>query len=228
MSVAAVDQAQIESAGVAPGTDTTGRLPHPGELAALGTVLCLHRARSGGELGGWAEAVSAAWHGEVESDGLRESLSFRNPQGQCCWRLYLLPDSDFLAWDRITRCLPRDVHAADHASLGMRLWQRLGERLSGDFWRASALRLHVLPLHPGSGQREPLVLAASLARLSSLGARTARRIAHWEGAELEGSNDECCCRQAARSAQPRSRRTPAHDPTRSGERLRHRQVDHWR
>ena len=32
-------------------------LPHPRQLAELGTVLCMHRPRQDGELAGWMRAV---------------------------------------------------------------------------------------------------------------------------------------------------------------------------
>jgi hypothetical protein len=189
-----VDTATVERPRSRPayGRQAAGGLPQARELAALGTVLCLHRARSGSALGGWAEAVDAAWHGAVESDGLRESLSFRNRHGQCCWRLYLLPDSDFLAWERLAGRLPReDCSADDRDALGLRLWRRLGERLSGDFWRAGVLRLRALPAQSRRDRAGPWVLAASLAEVSLAGMRVARRIAHREGAALDGAIDGC-------------------------------------
>ena len=76
-------------------------LPHPRQLAELGTVLCMHRPRQGGELAGWMRAVRAESDAGMDSDGLYESLAFFDGQGQCCWRLFLLPDSDFLAWDTL-------------------------------------------------------------------------------------------------------------------------------
>lgn len=72
--------------------------PTPAQLATLGTVLCLYHA-DGNELGGWRQAVRVHACQGVDSEGLRESLCFLDGRGRCVWRLYLLPDSDFLAWD---------------------------------------------------------------------------------------------------------------------------------
>ena len=166
--------------------------PQPRQLAALGTVLCLYRPQHGSELSGWAQAVRVEARIGVESDGLRESLVFFDREGRCCWHLWLLPDSDFVAWDRLAASLPNRDTDASQAGIGERLWQRLARRLTGESWRACALRLHALP--------QPLaapLLAASLAPLSVLGATTARDIARAEGAEMEHLSDDCCCAQAA-------------------------------
>lgn len=166
--------------------------PQPRQLAALGTVLCLYRPQYGSELSGWAQAVRVEARIGVESDGLRESLMFFDREGRCCWHLWLLPDSDFVAWDRLAASLPNHDACALQAGIGERLWQRLARRLTGENWRACALRLHALP--------QPLatpLLAASLAPLSVLGAATARDIARAEGAEMEHLSDDCCCAQAA-------------------------------
>lgn len=176
-------------------------LPSPHRLAALGPLLCLYRAHAGGELGGWAQAVRAAACSGIDSDGLHESLLFFDRDDRCCWRLYLLPDSDFLAWERLASGLPAH-HAGDAAGsgIGERLWQRLAGRLRGDGWLGSALRLHALPIAPGFALHSPPLLAASVATLSPLGAGVARRIALGEGADDTALADDCCCRQAALAA----------------------------
>ena len=71
-------------------------LPHPHELAALGAVLCLYRIQAGSELDGWSQAARVSSDSALDSDGLCESLQFFDRDGLCCWRLYLLPDTDFL------------------------------------------------------------------------------------------------------------------------------------
>ncbi|WP_258223403.1 Hemin transport protein, partial [Stenotrophomonas sp. HMWF023] len=115
--------------------------PAPEQLAALGTVLCLYHA-DGNELGGWRQAVSVHACQGVDSEGLRESLCFLDARGRCVWRLYLLPDSDFLAWDRLVATLPPGPsHDAD-GSVGERLWRRLAGHLGGQRWRLCTLRLH--------------------------------------------------------------------------------------
>jgi hypothetical protein len=167
-------------------------LPKPHQLAALGTVLCLYRAQQGGELSGWNQAVRAQIQAGVESDGLRESLLFFDQEGRCCWRLCLLPDSDFLAWDQLSQRLPGSQAAPSAApGVGERLWHRLARRLTGEQWRACPVRLHAL----GRGEGES-VLAASLTTVSVLGASTTREIVRAEGAEL-AAWDDCCCAQAA-------------------------------
>jgi hypothetical protein len=171
------------------------RLPEPRLLAALGTVLCLYRPQYGGELAGWAQAVHAEVRAGVDSDGLRESLLFFDGEGRCCWRLYLLPDSDFLAWDRLLATLPLCRETPNGSGIGERLWRRLAGRLRGEQWNASALRLHLLPAFGA-----PRTLAASPISVSPLGAAIARRIAQAEGAEGDVPVDDCCCAGAAARA----------------------------
>ena len=156
------------------------QLPSPAQLAGLGTVLCLYRPESS-ELGGWQHAMSAHACQGMDSEGIRESLCFSDARGRCCWRLYLLPDSDFLAWDRLVSAYPARPEPAFEGGVAERLWRRLANRLGSEAWRMCALRLQV-----GEGNR----LAASLAPLSTLGAAAARRIARVEGAEGELWTDD--------------------------------------
>ncbi|PZQ20518.1 MAG: Hemin transport protein [Stenotrophomonas acidaminiphila] len=153
--------------------------PAAAQLAALGPVLCLYRTQQGSELAGWQQAVRVEAHTGVDSDGLDERLLFFDAQGRCCWRLCLLPDSDFVAWDRLVASLPAGSDG-EVAGLADRLWQRLAGRLLGGQWRACALQLHAVP-RPASLP----VLAASLSLMSPLGIATAQRIAQAEGADLE-------------------------------------------
>ncbi|MNV11994.1 hypothetical protein D3C71_1025810 [compost metagenome] len=169
-----------------------GCLPTARQLASLGTVLCLYRPESS-ELGGWKHAVSAHACQGMDSEGIRESLCFVDARGRCCWRLYLLPDSDFLAWDRLVSAFPARPEPVNDAGVAERLWRRLAVRLGNDAWRMCALRLQV-------GERREL--AASLASLSALGASTARRIGNVEGAEGELWGDDGCCATAARRSGP--------------------------
>ncbi|MCF7749510.1 hypothetical protein KQ945_02035 [Bacillus subtilis subsp. subtilis] len=169
-----------------------GCLPTARQLAALGTVLCLYRPQSS-ELGGWKHAVSAHACQGMDSEGIRESLCFADARGRCCWRLYLLPDSDFLAWDRLVSAFPARPEPSNDGGVAERLWRRLATRLGAEPWRMCALRLHAAE---GQG------LSASLASLSALGATAARRIAHVEGADGELWIDDCCCASAARLAAP--------------------------
>lgn len=174
------------------------RLPTPRQLAQLGVVLCLYRLQAGGELAGWSQAVRAEADVAVDSDGMQESLLFYDRDGRCCWRLYLLPDSDFLSWERLAASLP--MHAEAHAGgIAERLLRRLAGNVGGR-WTGSILRLHELRSGPGFGLVPPSVLAASLASVSSLGATLARRIAQRQGADSDALADECCCERAARIA----------------------------
>ena len=154
--------------------------PAATQLAALGPVLCLYRVEHSSELAGWQHAVRVEVRTGVGSDGLDERLLFFDAQGRCCWRLCLLPDSDFVAWDRLAASLPvgRDT---DAGGLAERLWRRLSGCLLGGQWRACVLHLHAV-----SQPAALPVLAVSLPSMSALGTATAQRIAQAEGAHLEG------------------------------------------
>lgn len=173
-------------------------LPHPHEFAALGAALCLYRTHAGSELDGWSQAVRVSSSSTLDSDGLCESLQFFDRDGVCCWRLYLLPDTDFLAWERLLAGLPVQ-HPPEHApSIRERLWRRVARRLGGPAWRANVLRFHAPPAGPGfAGQS---LLAASLPRLSACGAQVARRIVRREGVDDAGLIEDPCCRHATRHA----------------------------
>lgn len=174
-------------------------MPSVAGLASLGTVLCVYRSRYGGELGGWAAAVSAeSWCG-IDSDGWHECLQFRDHSGHCCWRLYLLPDSDFFAWEQLTAQLPRgETQPSPGDGIATRLWRRMASRVGGERWLASVLRLHTMPQI--SLPASMPVLAASLAPVSVFGADVVRRIARIEGIDSGGPLDDCCCRQFAVTA----------------------------
>lgn len=174
-----------------PAAARAGGLPRPQQLAALGAVLCLHRAEQGSELTGWAQAVRVETRTGLDSDGLREALHFYDLDGRCCWQIHLLPDSDFFAWERLLSQLPDESGAESGAGVGERLWRRLAGRLRGGHWRATSLRLHAL-VSEGDA-----TLAASPALLSTLGASTARSIAREEAAEADALSDGCCCVRSA-------------------------------
>lgn len=167
-------------------------LPPPWQLAELGTVLCMYRPQDGGELMGWTRAVRVESDAAMDSDGLYESLVFLDRRGECCWRLFLLPDSDFAAWDGLVARLPEHRHETSARGMAERLWRRVAGRLAGNEWRLCALRLHALA--PGDGLS---LLVASPAVVSPLGVATARRVARQEGADGELRMDDCCCAQAA-------------------------------
>lgn len=189
-------------------------LPQPQQLASLGTLLCLFRPQHGSELSGWTQAVRVETCAGMDSDGLRESLSFFSADGRCCWRLYLLPESDFLAWDRLQARLPCSSESEPACALAERLWKRLAGRLFGDGWRASIVRLHAL----AEGGARP-VLASSLAPVSPFGLSVARRIAQAEGTEGDVSVDDCCCARSALHARQLTTAASPHTQTMSLVRL---------
>lgn len=163
-------------------------VPLPQQLAALGTVLCLYRPHQRNGLAGWVQAVRVEARTGMDSDGLRESLVFFDAQDRCCWRLYLLPDSDFLAWDRLLASLFCHEEVEPSSGVGERLWRRLAGRLRGEQWQARIVHLRSFAA--------TLSAASLLARqpaVSSLGADIARRIAQAEGASIVARADDCCC-----------------------------------
>lgn len=163
-------------------------VPGPQQLAALGTVLCLFRPHQRNELAGWAQAVRVEARTGMDSDGLRESLVFFDAQGRCCWRLYLLPDSDFLAWDRLLDCLRCREEVEASSGVGERLWRRLAGRLRGEQWQARIVRLRAIP----ATASRPILLARETT-VSPLGAGTAQRIARAEGASIALHSGACRC-----------------------------------
>lgn len=168
-------------------------LPHPQQLAALGAVLCLYRMQRGGELSGWQQAQSASCERVLDSEGLRESVRFHDRDGRCCWQLFLLPDTDFLAWEQMVAHLPA-ARTTDAGSISERLWRRVANRLGGPGWQVNVLRFHALAAGPGFAGRS--LLAASLPKLSNCGADMARRIARAAGIDCNDVLDDCCCRQS--------------------------------
>lgn len=176
----------------------------PQRLAALGVVLCLYRARTA-ELDGWRRAVRVEARTALHAGGLDESLQFLDRGGRCCWRLFLLPDSDFLAWDALAATLPPAAPAG--GGVAERLWRRFACGVSGAAWHCSALRLAVAS-GDGAGGR----LTASLATLSTLGAEVAQRIARSEGVDAGRLDDRrravAVVKAAARTGAPAARRDP--------------------
>ncbi|MCC7249603.1 MAG: Hemin transport protein [Lysobacter sp.] len=156
-------------------------MPSMEDLATLGPVLCVFCERYGGELGGWLQAASAYARCGIETDGWYECLSFRDRENRDCWRLYLLPESDFFAWDRVRDRLPRGERFDPFAKTDRKegsasmLWRRSRNCETPVRWGASVLRLHAL--RPA----DHAVLAASPWRVSSLGGDIVRRVMRIEG-----------------------------------------------
>ncbi|KAB7769037.1 hypothetical protein [Xanthomonas maliensis] len=165
-------------------------LPRPAQLAALGAVLCLYRPALGDPAAGWRQAFTAATQRVLDSDGVHESLWFFDAQGQPCWRLCLLPDSDFLQWDRLLARLPELTAERLPDGVGERLWRRLAGRVRGDTWRATAVRLRQTQDRAQSLSLDPV-------GVSPLGAEISARIARLEGIDGHVAIDDCCCARAA-------------------------------
>lgn len=136
-------------------------------LAALGPLLCLHAPGEPHLLSGWRRARTLCAQVRLDSDGPHEALHFFDDDGVDCWRLHLLPDSDFHVWERLLATLPVQV---DGEVAGRRTWRT--KRSALPHWQACALRLHAVS-EPGGG----VGLAAADVRLSPLGRACAQRIA---------------------------------------------------
>ncbi|MBN8480905.1 MAG: hypothetical protein J0L88_04865 [Xanthomonadales bacterium] len=119
-----------------------------------------------------------AWS-SVTPQGPREWLSLHHASGDVAARLYLLPDSDLLAWDHMTAALglaPAEAAPAEaplHASFLRRALARFGHR-----WQARLLAFDLKPLPwlHALGAKAPL-------RISLLGLDLARTIVNDENAE---------------------------------------------
>lgn len=142
-------------------------------LVALGPLLCLHHAADPHLLSGWRRAHRLVAQVQLDSDGPCEALRFYDAAGQCCWRLHLLPDSDFHAWELLLSRLPVLPETNGRAALALPAMRGLRAR-----WRASALRLHAVA---GNGIAAPARLAATDVLLSPLGQACAHRIARESG-----------------------------------------------
>jgi hypothetical protein len=157
--------------------DRKGRRPveAPATIGSRGLLLLDHPA-----LTVLARCLCASAHVQVTSHGPREWLSFRDADGNALAKLYLLPDTDYLAWDEMVaamRFAPPVKEPAD--------WQahtaflRLAFARLGTAWQARLVTFEHrrLPWLHTLGARAPL-------KLSLLGVEIARLIAASENAEL--------------------------------------------
>jgi len=128
-----------------------------------------------------ARCASLVAHTAVTSMGPREWLCFRDSEGTTQAKLFLLPDTDYLAWDEMTAA----CRLATTPVAAPQRWTAHGAFLRGAFarvgapWRARvvAFELRRLPWLRALGARSPL-------RVSLLGFELARAIARDETAEL--------------------------------------------
>ncbi|MFA5591434.1 MAG: hypothetical protein WDA70_12130 [Lysobacteraceae bacterium] len=110
----------------------------------------------------------------VDSHGPRESLHFLGAGGWPLASIWLLPDSDFLAWERLLEHLP-DTPTADVA-----WWQELPHHAPRGCARVRRFSSTRLGDHA-------LIDAAPAAHLSHIGRKRARQIAAVAGARLDES-----------------------------------------
>lgn len=150
----------------------------PELLASLGPLLCLHRVSDAHVLSGYSAARSVHACVTLDSEGPCEALLFFDASRRPCWRLYLLPDSDYLAWERAVACLARTTGRETGRPVfgsGLAPVRRL---LRNPLWHACPLRLHAV-----SATISRRRLAASEVTLSEAGWQAAQRIARSEGAD---------------------------------------------
>ena len=153
------------------------RRPAP-RLAASGThgvLLVEHPA-----LSALTRSAAVTAHCAVTPNGPREWLCFHDAAGATRAKLYLLPDTDYLAWDEMTaasRIAPPARPAQPWQAHGAFLRGALARLGSG--WRARVLTFELkrMPWLRTLAARPPL-------RISLFGFEIARSIASDEGAEL--------------------------------------------
>lgn len=142
---------------------------------ARGVVLLDHPS-----LDALAQCVDSRAHHAVTPRGPREWWSFNGRSGEPLAKMFLLPDTDYLAWDEMTaacRVTPSSEAPTHWNAHGVFLRGALA-RLS-HAWRARLLvfELRRLPWLRTLDARAPL-------RISLLGLELARAIARDEGAEI--------------------------------------------
>lgn len=165
--------------GVTPSAARDPLIPcTPSLLASLGPVLCLRRLDDANALTGHSAARRVRAWVCLTAEGPCEALLFFDALHRPCWRLYLLPDSDCLAWERAVSGLEHMSAPASPCRANDGWHAPVRRLLRNPVWHACPLRLHAVP---GADSRTRL--AASDATLSETGWRAAQRIARAEGAE---------------------------------------------
>lgn len=165
-------------------------------LADLGVVLYVYAQRDSRtwlapqapwparrELVGLVAAERVVASVAVDSDGPHECLRFLDDAGDTLASLWLLPDSDFLAWETLLAALPGDAIARD--------------RPRAVDTPARTAQARVLQLQRARVGGVDLLDAHTPKRLSVLGLASARRLALAEHATLEPLPHDCCCQRSA-------------------------------
>jgi len=145
-------------------------------IGATGVLLLDHPA-----LGLLGQSVAATAHTQVTPQGPREWLAFRDAAGNTQAKLFLLPDTDYLAWDEMAAACDLAQSTAQETPSWHAHTAFLRHALAriGTHWRARLLTFEhrALPWLHLLGAKPPL-------RISLLGLELARVIARCEGAEL--------------------------------------------
>lgn len=127
-----------------------------------------------------AGSAAVAAHTELTSHGPREWLSFRDAANHTVAKLYLLPDTDYLAWDEMLAAMHLEARveepapACPHVALLRNALARIAAPARA---RVILFEHRRLPWLQTLHARAPL-------RLSLLGIELARAIASSEGADL--------------------------------------------
>lgn len=169
-------------------------------LAALGAVLCLYAGERSPQQGVLRGNAPLPWQRELlgllsaerlepvvslDSDGPLEGLWFLDGTGRPGFGLCLLPDSDFLAWERLLAGLPACRNAV--GGWCERLLTRLARRWRGDDWRAGLRRFRF-----GVVAGLPVLALEPVAQVSPASAHAAHRLAQHSRVRLDSHADACC------------------------------------
>ncbi|MBL8297172.1 MAG: hypothetical protein JNN30_02385 [Rhodanobacteraceae bacterium] len=149
---------------------------------ALGPVLWLWRATP--DCAADLAAVTG-WNcvQRIEPGGICEALCFHRADGRELARLYLLPDSDYLAWEQLLQCVSCNS-CANTNEPPISLHQRLREAArirAGRPWQGAVVRF----CH-GMDNAESWLLAEAVSAVSLPGRRLALEICAGLDATLQG------------------------------------------
>lgn len=165
------------------------------QLCALGPVLCLYPSDGGAGAVGLPPGAPWPWQREllgvlaadgvaaaagVDSDGPQEWLWFLDAGRRPQFGLHLLPDSDYLAWERLLDDLPL-TQRYEHRPLGGCSGLLDRRRRTGHGWWAAIRRFRLG--YPGA---VPVLALEPVSRLSPAGCVLLQRIAQQRGARLAG------------------------------------------